>query len=303
VPLRCLGEGLLSLPGEGHGLIGVTRLEIMDGNTHVAFCMLSLTLKRAPDYRLCKARFADDPQDEGHTPVKGKTPPLSHTTSPSQRSPAAPPATPTTATKQPSAPATTQATPTRTTPASSTGILKSPEGGILKSPLSRAVSPPAADLGAASPSPKKEKMLVTPASRSGSVLVECVRTYSDPHNGHTVYVFKCSSAAYCPDWEIRRRFRDFQMLHTRLGKAVQGHPELELPVKRFFGSNSESVVAERRQGLADYLNNLVILHDPADVPSIRGPAEVPSVGATGDIGSSCQPSAVVAAFLQMPSTT
>jgi hypothetical protein len=39
-------------------------------------------------------------------------------------------------------------------------------------------------------------------------------------------------------------------LQTRLGNALQGHPEIALPIKRFFGINSERVIAERRQGLA-----------------------------------------------------
>jgi hypothetical protein len=74
---------------------------------------------------------------------------------------------------------------------------------------------------------------------------------------------------------------------------------MALPSKRFFGSASQTVVAERREGLQAFLNNLIVAFDPSEVPCVRGPAEVPSP-CSGDAGTS--PSAVVAAFLQMPLT-
>lgn len=121
--------------------------------------------------------------------------------------------------------------------------------------------------------------------------IECVRTYNNPHDGYTVYVFKCVRALYGQTWEIRRRFRDFQLLQTRLGKVVDAHTELLLPPKRMFGNNSDSVVAERKLGLEKYLNLLVKVCDPAHHSSA-------SPSKTSD--SVMTPAAVVAAFIQMP---
>ena len=78
---------------------------------------------------------------------------------------------------------------------------------------------------------------------------------------------------------------------------MEGRAGLTLPSKRLFGSNSEGVVAERREGLQAYLNMLIVVFDPTEVNCVSGPQEVPC---TNDVGSS--PSAVVAAFLQMPSS-
>ena len=180
MPLRCVGQAELLLPGgESDTLIGTTRLELMDGPAQAAYCMLSFTVKRAPSYRVSKAHFADIPttsappkrasgaEEQGQSsPAASKVPDragsgVGHSPAPAQRSPS----------------------PHPPTAAVSTGILKA-----ANARSSSAVS-------AAKPKTTNVNMAAG-ATPTGSVHVECVRTYSDPHNGHVVSLPVCLS--FCP---------------------------------------------------------------------------------------------------------
>jgi hypothetical protein len=122
----------------------------------------------------------------------------------------------------------------RTTASTQSPPAPSP-GGILKNcqqPNQTPVDTPAAS--ALRTPPRGNQLLSaemtepqSPSEYGSRVRIECIRTYSNPHEGYTVFVFRCARSGY-EHWEIRRRFRDFQLLHTRLGRALDGKKLSEL---------------------------------------------------------------------------
>lgn len=195
VPLRCLGQAELALPGEEDSLIGATRVEITDGPAKVAQCKLSFSLKRAPWYRVSKTRFADSPTAVPRKRASGaaqaadtsEQPTPTHKPDCTSRGPGPSPS------PSPLRLPSSQLSPSPSPPtaASSTGILKR----TILSPS----SPALADTTA---SPSKMD-LATASAPTGSVNVECVRTYSDPHNGHVVSCVAGAVASVlepCSEW-------------------------------------------------------------------------------------------------------
>jgi hypothetical protein len=261
--LRCLGQATMTVPGENSSLVGMTRLEMMDGCAHVGFCLVSLAVKRSPTTRVSKTRFAETHLHSatagGGRASMSKTSASSSMskTSGAASSPLASPAASKqsdfddtsdwltsrigisarerrhdgdldvdlntsdrdTSDRDPNCNPSTTATFHSLYSLSPSHSSASP-GGILKN-----CAPLSSPSHAASSS--KGVGTVTRALQ-----IECVRTYNNPHDGYTVYVFKCVRALYGQTWEIRRRFRDFQLLQTRLGKVVDAHTELLLPPKR-----------------------------------------------------------------------
>ena len=301
-PLRCIGQATLTVPGEasanGDALSGLTRLELMDGPAHVGFCLCSLSVKRSRAARTpsaAKTRFAHHPlgacaTGPGRASNKNAAPRPSPSAckTPDEQANKTPPGAEMVRRKDSAARENLHedtsgwidaATPDKASAqhanahVASRGILKDPAGSL----------------------PWRK------AATSTGISIHCTRTYANPHDGYTVYVFKCSMGG--SEWEIRRRFRDFDLLKQRLGKAAE-HPDLQLPAKRFFGTSSETVVEERRHGLEAFLQALVKLHDPSvdeNPGMVCGPDEgSPTAGSFGPGSEGLEPRAVVAAFVQMP---
>mmetsp|Transcript_36221 Transcript_36221/g.56573 ORF Transcript_36221/g.56573 Transcript_36221/m.56573 type:complete len:130 (+) Transcript_36221:680-1069(+) len=63
-------------------------------------------------------------------------------------------------------------------------------------------------------------------------------------------------------WDIRRRYNDFSQLHQRLGKFLEGEPNVILPPKRVWGNQSERVISQRRVQLQEYLVRVLEIFDP-----------------------------------------
>ena len=301
-PLRCIGQATLTVPGEatanGDALIGLTRLELMDGPAHVGFCLCSLNVKRsraAQTPSAAKTRFADHalsacPTGPGRASNKKAAPRLSPSANktPAEQPNKAPPGAEMVRRKDSAAQENLHedtsgwidaAAPDKASAqhanahVSSRGILKDPAGSLQW----------------------------RKAATSTGISIYCTRTYANPHDGYTVYVFKCTMGG--SEWEIRRRFRDFDLLKQRLGKAAE-RPDLQLPAKRFFGTSSETVVEERRHGLEAFLQALVKLYDPSvdeNPGMVCGPDEgSPTAGSFAPGSESAEPRAIVAAFVQMP---
>ncbi|EKX52142.1 hypothetical protein GUITHDRAFT_161319 [Guillardia theta CCMP2712] len=124
--------------------------------------------------------------------------------------------------------------------------------------------------------------------KSLSLLI--LRTYSCPHDGHTVYVFQCRHEDVT--WEIRRRYKDFHMLHQRLQRFLDVS-SLRLPSKQLFGSHSDRVISHRRQALLKYLEDLLARLDQEDISS-------PVNTSAASTSSVMSPAEAIVSFLEIP---
>mmetsp|Transcript_2657 Transcript_2657/g.4270 ORF Transcript_2657/g.4270 Transcript_2657/m.4270 type:complete len:146 (-) Transcript_2657:163-600(-) len=97
--------------------------------------------------------------------------------------------------------------------------------------------------------------------------VKVVNAYTCPKGKHTVYLFRCETSAI--SWEIERRYKDFVELHARLRKGLEGHTEIVLPPRTFFGSRTAGVVAKRRLQLEAYLNAVLEVFDPLSMKTVE----------------------------------
>lgn len=83
-------------------------------------------------------------------------------------------------------------------------------------------------------------------------------TASTGQDTHIDYVIHVRTGADGKNWKIRRRFRQFRMLHQSMsslyGPAVTS---IQFPARKLFGNKSSNVAQERKLSLQRYLNVLI----------------------------------------------
>jgi len=80
----------------------------------------------------------------------------------------------------------------------------------------------------------------------------------DGHESHIDYVINIRTGADGRSWKIKRRFRQFRVLHVSMsntyGPVVS---TIQFPARRIWGNKSANVAQERRLLLQRYLNTLI----------------------------------------------
>ncbi|KAL9918285.1 PX domain-containing protein kinase-like protein [Glossina fuscipes fuscipes] len=89
-----------------------------------------------------------------------------------------------------------------------------------------------------------------------TILISCIIETAQEVNGHTEYLLRLQrgpSKENC--WRLLKRYNDFVTLHKNFIKS--GIP-LSLPGKRLFGNMRPDFIAERRQALQQYINDILM---------------------------------------------
>jgi len=73
--------------------------------------------------------------------------------------------------------------------------------------------------------------------------------YENINKSYTEYIVVCAQGV--SRWEVRKRYSEFQQLHTDL--KARGRVDAQLPPKKLFGKLSDAVISKRQDGLNDYL--------------------------------------------------
>ncbi|XP_023239165.1 PX domain-containing protein kinase-like protein [Centruroides sculpturatus] len=98
---------------------------------------------------------------------------------------------------------------------------------------------------------KKESKLNLDDTQCLTCTIEAAENVQD----FTIYIIRVQRGPFVDNsWQISRRYSDFDALNNML--QISG-VELPLPPKRVFGKLGREFVAERQQGLQQYMNTIL----------------------------------------------